>query len=474
VIVFLIFFIMLAILGIAGVASALSRSYSRSKGIAITSAGIILLLALYSIFLALSTKGFLGSTESIAYISQFGIYLSFSATQFSIILVLLASIVSFAATVAVSSKFENNKNIYPLIILFEFSAMGLFLSANLFIFYIFWDIGVLASYFLISSFGKGENKHAANTFLIYSIFASAVLLFGIMLIYFYTPVHSFDISYIASHSYMIPLALRGTIFILLFIAFMVKMPIFPFHSWIADAYSDAPTQGSMLISGVLSKFGAYGMLLLFSMMAFSYGFAKYAFVLGAVSAFYAAFVVMRYKDLKKIIAYSSMLESGIILVGISSLNAFGTAGAVYLMLAHGLVMALMFAVIGGIEISYGSRNIAVLKGIVKDSVGSAYSFLVGTFASTGVPLTAGFIADVLIFIGAIDTYGLYGAIPIFSIMLLGFYMYYAINKSFLSTKESSDSIAKLPRQMAFTYAIALSAIFAFGIFPFVVTSLFGL
>jgi NADH-quinone oxidoreductase subunit M len=471
---FPVFFIMLAILGIAGIASALSNSYKQAKDIAIVLSGIVLLLALYSVFLALSVKGFIGSTESMAYISQFGIYLSFSATQFGIILVLLASIVSFLASIAVSSKFENSKNLYPLIMLFEFSAIGLFVSANLFIFYVFWDIGVAASYFLISSFGKGENKHAANTFLIYSIFASAVLLFGIMLIYFYTPVHSFDISYITSHSYLIPTALQGTIFILLFIAFMVKMPIFPFHSWMANAYSEAPTQGSMLISGVLSKFGAYGMLLLFSMLTFSYGFAKYAFVLGSVSAFYAAFVVMRHKDLKRIIAYSSMLESGIILVGISSLNAFGTAGAVYLMLAHGLVMALMFAVIGGIEISYGNRNITVLKGIVKDSVGSAYSFLIGTFASTGIPLTAGFIADVLVFIGAINAYGLYGAIPIFSIMLLGFYLYYAINKSFLSTRESSESIARLPRQMAVTYALAILAIFAFGIFPYVIISLFGL
>ena len=472
--VFPILFVMLAVLGIGGLASVLVSSYSGSKRIAILFSAIVLLIAAYMVFEAITVSGFLGSTESLPYIGQFGIYFSFTATQFGVVLVLLASIVSFAASVAVSTKFENTKNLYPLILLFEFSAIGLFVSANLFLFYIFWDVGVAASYFLISAFGKGENKHAANTFLIYSISASAVLLFGIMLIYFYTPVHSFDISYIASHSFEIPVDIQGTIFTLFFLAFMVKMPIFPFHSWIANAYSEAPTQGSMLISGVLSKFGAYGMLLLFTIFSFSSEFAKYAFVTGAISAFYAAFVVMRQKDLKRIIAYSSMLESGIILVGISSLNVFGTAGALYLMLAHGLVVALMFAVIGGIEISYGSRNITMLKGIVRDSVGSAYSFLVGIFASTGIPLTAGFIADVLIFIGAIKTYGLYGAIPIFSIMLLGFYMYYAINKSFLSTKESSQSIAKLPRQMAFTYAIAMAAIFIFGIFPYLVTALFGI
>lgn len=467
-------FIIVIILGIAGISAAVVPSYKSAKRISIAASAITLLLALYALFASIYIKGFIGSTESIPYISQLGISISFTATQFGVVLVLLASIVSLAASVAVSSKFENKKSIYALIMLFEFSAIGLFVSANLFLFYIFWDIGVVASYFMISSFGSGNNKNAANTFLIYSIFASAVLLFGIMLIYFYTPVHSFDIGYITSHSTLIPASLQGMIFILFFIAFMVKMPIFPFHSWISGAYSEAPTQGSMLISGVLSKFGAYGMLLLFSMFYFSSSFSKYAFVLGSVSAFYAALVLMRQTDLKRIVAYSSMLESGIILIGISSLTLIGTAGALYLMLAHGLVMALMFAVIGGIEISYGNRNINVLKGIVKDSAASAYSFVIGIFASTGIPLTAGFVADILVFIGAIDAFGLYGAIPIFSIMLMGFYMYYAINKSVLSTKDSSNSIAKLPASMKAAYAIAMFAIFAFGIFPFAITSLFGI
>ncbi|MCL5102121.1 MAG: NADH-quinone oxidoreductase subunit M [Candidatus Marsarchaeota archaeon] len=467
------FFIMLAVVGLAGAATAVYGNYVFSKRIAIIASGITLVLAIYLLFSAIYTNGFIGTAESLPYISQFGIYLSFVATVPGVVLTLLAAIVSLVASITVSRKFEDSKNIYVLILLFEFSAIGLFLSANLFLFYVFWDVGVIASYFMINSFGSGERRHAANTFLIYSIFASALLLLAIMLIYFYTPVHSFDISYIASHSSSIPVAVQGTIFVLFFIAFMVKMPIFPFHSWISNAYAEAPAQGSMLISGVLSKFGAYGMLILFSMFAFSSEFAKYAFVLGTISAFYAAFVLMRQADLKRMTAYSSMLESGIILVGISSLNAFGTSGALYLMLAHGLVMALMFSVIGGIEISYGTRSINVLKGIVKQSAGTAYSFVIGTFASTGLPLTAGFIADVLVFIGAISEFGLYGAIPIFSIMLLGFYMYYAINKSFLSTKVSSNSIARMPKQVAVSYSIAMIALFAFGIFPFFITSLFG-
>ncbi len=470
---FPILFLIMAIAGVSGIASALYGNYNTAKRIAIGSGIIILALAIAVLASAFYVKGFVGSVESVAYISQFGISFSLTATVAGIVLLLLTAIVSLAASITISRKFEDERNIYPLIMLFEFSAIGLFLSSNLFLFYIFWDVGVIASYFLISSFGSGNRSHAANTFLIYSIFASAVLLLGIMLIYFYTPVNSFSISYIASHSSLIPSSIQSLLFLLFFVAFMVKMPIFPFHSWMQNAYTEAPTQGSMLISGVLSKFGAYGMLVLFSMFSFSSHFAKYAFVLGTISAFYAAFVIMRQKDLKSITAYSSMLESGIILVGISSLSAIGTAGALYLMLAHGLVMALMFAVIGGIEVSYGTRNIEALKGIIRESMGSAYSFLIGVFASTGLPLTAGFIADVLIFIGAISTYGLYGAIPLFSILLLGLYMYYVVNKSFFAGKEYSNSIAKLPKGIMVSSYMAMAAIFIFGLFPFIITKLLG-
>ncbi len=468
---FPIIFAMLAILGASAIALSISKSYAAIKRASIAAGIAILALASYAAYLAIYSKGFIGSVESINYISQLGISLSFSITVASVLLVLLSSIVCLAALFAVRSKFENSKNLYPLILLFEFASIGLFSSSNLFLFYIFWDVGVVASYFTISSFGSQGRKQAANTFLIYSIFASALLLFGIMTIYFYTPVHSFDISYITSHSSLIPQTIQALVFSMLFIAFMVKMPIFPFHSWISNAYSEAPTQGSMVIAGVLSKYGAYGMLLIFSMFSMSYEFAKFAFVIGTISAFYAAFVAMRQTDLKRIAAYTSMVESGIILVGISSLNAFGTSGALYLMLAHGLTIALMFGIIGGIEIAFGSVNINVLRGIVKDSMSSAYSFLVGVFASTGIPLTAGFIADVLLFIGAIKSFGLYGVLPLFSIMLVGFYLYYVVNKSFLSTKEHSDSIAKVPKPLWASYAILAASIFMFGIFPSIMTGI---
>ncbi|MCL4372323.1 hypothetical protein M1373_03330 [Candidatus Marsarchaeota archaeon] len=182
---------------------------------------------------------------------------------------------------------------------------------------------------------------------------------------------------------------------------------------------------------------------------------------------------MRQADLKKIAAYTSMVEAGIILIGIASLNSFGTDGAIYLMLAHGLVIALTFAIIGGIEIAFGERNISVLKGVVKDAMGSAYSFLIAVFASTGIPLTAGFIADVLVFIGAIKSFGIYGIIPLFSIMVVGFYLYWVVNRSFLSTKETSQSISKVPFEATAAYVLLAASIFLFGVFPSILMGLFN-
>ncbi|MCL4372324.1 hypothetical protein M1373_03335 [Candidatus Marsarchaeota archaeon] len=277
-------FLILIVAAFGVLAAYAPRNYATAKRLAIIFSGIVLVLSIVLVYYGLEVHGFLNSIESVSYISQFGIDLAFTAAPVQIILILLAAIVSLCATIVKSSKFENSKNLYPLIMLFELSAIGLFASGNLFIFYIFWDVGVIAAYFMISSFGQGQAKHAANAYLVYSIFASALLLFSIMMIYFYTPVHSFSISYITAHSYMIPQGIQAMIFALFFIAFMVKMPIFPFHSWISNAYASAPTQGSMVIAGVLSKFGAYGMLLLFSMLSVSSDFSKYAFAIGGISA----------------------------------------------------------------------------------------------------------------------------------------------------------------------------------------------
>ena len=461
-------FAMLGVL-LAGTLASLPFGKRISRGIAVAATLAVLVMAALMLAIALGS----GSSfyESLPYIGVFGVSFSLQAGMVQLALVTMASIVAFAAVIGGNVESENAKASNALVMLFELAAIGLFSSANFFLFYVFWDIGVIAGFFMIYSLGGAMRRVAANAYLVYSIFASAMLLLGILLIYFYTPVHTFSISGIGAAAGSIPIALQELIFLSMFIAFIVKMPVFPLHSWMPNAYAEASTQGSMLLSGVLSKFGAYGMLLLFSMLPIASKVSEYAFALAAISAFYAAFAAMHQSDIKRMIGYTSMLEGSIILAGISALNYFGTYGSAYLMLAHGLAVALLFLAAGSIQKLFGSTDMRALRGIVKNAGSTAYTFLLGVLSSTGMPLTATFIADVLIFIGTISAFGVLGIVPLLSIILMGAYMYYAVRRSFLSTATFTQSRWHVGVPQNVAYAILIASIFMFGIMPMLLLQL---
>jgi NADH-quinone oxidoreductase subunit M len=344
-------------------------------------------------------------------------------------------------------------------------------SINLFLFFIFWNIGITALFFMINILGSANRRNASINFLVYQAFASALLLLGIILLYFYTPLHSFDIQYITANASQIPVSTQELIFLVLFVAFMINMPIFPMHFWLPDACTEASAQGSMLLSGVFTKFGGFGMLLLFTMLPFSSTYAAYIAMLAAISMFYSVFVLMRQTDLKRVVAYSTIVEMGIVMLGISALNSFGTYGLAYAMLAHGLSVALMFLVAGSMRYIFGERDIKVLKGTVLNAKFTTYTFLVGTLAIVGFPLTSGFIANILVFMGTIQAFGLYGSVPLLALILMGAYLYFIINKSMLSTKEHSEAVNFIGMEQRIGYLLLMFFIFLFGTLPFIIFNL---
>ncbi len=452
----------LVILGSLLAEALLKEKYSRT--VASAASASIMLIVFYILF-AFHAQHSVNMTESLQYINTLNIHFGFIISQTTLILLILTSIVSFAAIVGGNFGERKKRAANSLILLFELSAIGLFTSANLFLFFIFWDIGVIAVFFMISYLGTGNRKNSAKNYLIYSLFASAMLLFGILLIYFYTPIHSFNINTIISYAHLIPQQLQELIFFVMLIAFMIKMPIFPLHSWMSDAYSDASTQGSIILAGLLSKFGAYGMFILFMMMPISHEYMWYILILAIVSAFYAAFNAIRNTDMKRMAAYTGMIESSLIFVGIAAGDSLGKMGAIFAILAYGLAISLMFLSIGSMNYIFGSRDLRVLRGVVKDATSSAYSFLISVFTATGVPLTVGFIADILIFLGAYKSFGFAGLIPLITIIIMGGYLYYAVNRSILSTEESSDAVRFGRKYWNAGFMVLLLSIFIFGIFP---------
>jgi NADH-quinone oxidoreductase subunit M len=461
---------------VAGLIAALALGQRRSKSAGIVSTGVSLIISILILSSFLSSGR--PATEGVTYIPQLNIGFSLYAYPISVVLLLMSAIVFFAAAVGGNVKGLKYKGSVSLLLLFQVAATGLFLSGNLLMFFIFWDIGVIATYFMISALGTGGRRRSGMKFLIYSFAASVLLLLGIIMLYYYSPavsgLHSFSIPYLIANASSIPNGIQTAIFALLLVAFMIKMPVFPLHSWMADAYADASTEGSMLISGVLSKFGAYGMLLLFLMLPIAKNYSIYVFVLASISTFYAAFVAMRQTDLKKVLAYTSMAEMGIILVGIASLDQIGIYGAVFGMLAHGITIALAFLVVGSIEMMFGERNLALLNGIGRSAQVPAYMFLIIILGITGMPLTAGFIADLLIFIGAFGAFGLYGLIPLAAIILIGAYLYFFVEKSFFSHGTGSSHEFNIGASQKFSYVVLAGSIFIIGSLPFLILNAINL
>lgn len=446
--------------------AALPEKISRHIALASTLLSLAIVLPLlYSAFV----NGSINMAESYPFIPYLSIPLAFRLSPIPLMLITMSSIVLFAAALAGNTSRSGSKKSNFLLLLFQVAAFGIFLSANLLVFFIFWDIGLVSSFFFISTLGSGNRKAASMKFLIYEVFASSMLLLSIILLYA-SPLHSLDLQYIQGNAASIPAGMQEIIFVAMMLAFLVNMPVFPFHSWMPDAYTEAPTTGSMLLSGILSKFGGFGALLLFTLLPVSKAFSPYTAILASVSIFYALFVLIGQKDIKRMLSYASMLEMGIVLLGIASMETIGINGAAYAMLSYGLIMALMFLDAGALFYAFGERDIRVLKGALIQGRAAAYSFIFGVFAIVGVPLTSVFIGDLLVFLGSFSSFGVYGLVPLASIVLLGAYLYFVIEKSISGGKEHSAAVYGISISQKLGLAVLIGFITLFGIAPFLIFS----
>ena len=261
--------------------------------LSIISSSLTFLLVMAIIYQAFISG--IGSVSSNSdYIPSLGIGLHFQVTDLTLILILMTSIVFLSASIVGTYFIEKGERIYGFIFLMaEGASIGLFLSANLFLFYVFFEIAEIMMFFIIFVYGGYDRRYASIKFIVYSLVASLLLLVGIMVIYANVTPHTFDITQIAAEAGSMPIGAERVAIILLLIAFMIKIPVFPFHSWLPDAHTEAPTTGSMVLAGVLLKFGGYGLLLIFFMLPIASHYGVYLASLFGFSAIYAAFVAMR-------------------------------------------------------------------------------------------------------------------------------------------------------------------------------------
>jgi len=374
---------------------------------------------------------------SVPYISYLNISLGFQVTQLNLILLVMTSIVFLAASLAGRYFIKEGHKQYNIIFAIAAgSCLAIFVSANLFLFYVFWELAEVMMFFIIFIYGGYNRKYAATKFIIYSLASSLLLLIAIMLIYVNVAPQTFDILSIVQNAGTIPQAVQLAVMVLLVLSFMIKMPVFPFHSWLPDAHTEAPTTGSMILAGVLLKFGGYGLLLMFLMLPVSLHYSRYMAALFGFSAVYAAFTALRQDNFKRAIAYTSITDMGIVAVGAAAYGVLGSSGALYAMLSHGIVISLLFLIAGTVGELYGTLEIGKIKGVIRNFPAITYFFIFGAVALIGLPLTAGFVGDLLVFLASVYAFGIPGALPLLSLVVLGALMFWLVERVFLSKKET--------------------------------------
>ena len=291
------------------------------------------------------------------------------------------------------------------LLLLETSILGVFCSLDLLLFFLFWEIEIIPMYFLISIWGTGRKEYSAIKYVIFTLFGSAFMLAGILSLYFTTGSLSMvEITQggLESVRAVIPVV---AIFFLLLTGFAIKLPVFPLHTWLPDAHTDAPTAVSVILAGTLLKMGGYGMIRLcvtiFPDVAQAY--APLLVTLAVISVLYGAAVTLRQTDLKRMIAYSSISHMGYVLLGIFALSQVSLVGASLQMFSHGIITGLLFAMAGLIIHNVKERDLRKLGGLARQIPIMAVVFSVAGLASLGLPTTSGFAAEFLVFVGSFSS-----------------------------------------------------------------------
>lgn len=318
----------------------------------------------------------------------------------SIAMILLTAFVVIAGILVSWNVAKMTKEFFFLLLLLSMGAYGFFISLDLFVLFFFLEIAVIPKYLLIGIWGSGNKQYAANKLALLLMFGSALVLVGMLGAYLGTDLKTFDL--VALSRIQVPIPVQMICFPLLFVGFGVFTALFPFHTWVPDGHSSAPTAGSMFLAGISMKLGGYGCLRVatYLMPDGAKEYANIIIVLSAIAILYGAFATMMQQDFKYINAYSSVSHCGFVLLGIGMLTKTAITGAVLQMVSHGVMTALFFAIIGMIYERTHTRQIKEMGGLLKVTPFITTALFIVGLCSLGLPGLSGFVAEMTIFVGS--------------------------------------------------------------------------
>lgn len=373
----------------------------------------------------------------IPWIESLGVNYHVGLDGISILLVMLTTFI-FPITVlsAWRAVDKGMREFLILMLLLETALIGTFVALDMILFFIFWEAVLIPMYFIIGIWGTDRRIYAAVKFFIYTAFGSALMLIAIFYLFFahlqQFGVPSMDVMdfYKLSLPFDGLLSPQGLLFLAFFLAFAIKVPMFPFHTWLPDAHVEAPTAGSVILAAVLLKMGTYGFVR-FLMPYFPEATVAYLpilIVIAIIGIIYGAFVAFAQKDLKKLVAYSSVSHLGMVMLGIFVLNIQGVQGGIYQMINHGLSTGALFLIVGMIYERRHTKKIAEFGGLASVMPIFAAFFLLATLSSIGLPLLNGFVGEFLILLGAFEFNYIYAVLGATGIILGAVYMLWAYQR----------------------------------------------
>lgn len=317
----------------------------------------------------------------------------------SLPLVILTALLSTVSLLASWTINEKVKAYFSLMLLLETAMLGVFLALDFILFYIFWDMVLIPMYFIIGLWGGPRRDYASMKFFLFTIVGSILLLVGFLVLYSFSELKTFDMVRLINTP--LPAAIEKLVYVLTFVGFAVKVPIWPFHTWLPDAHVEAPTAGSVLLAGILLKMGTYGFVRVSIpiLPGASRYFGPALAVLAVIGIIYGAFCAMAQKDIKKLVAYSSISHMGYVMLGVASLGPLAVDGAVLQMVSHGLITGMLFLLVGMIYERTHTRMIPELGGLSTRIPIIAGILAFASFAAVGLPGLSGFSAEFLVLLG---------------------------------------------------------------------------
>ncbi len=419
--------------------------------------------------------------ESHSWIESIGVRYEFGIDGIALLLVLLTTLLGFISFLSSWSAIHTReKEYYVFLLLLQTGMLGVFMAMDFFLFYVFWEVMLVPMYFLIGIWGGPRKLYAAIKFFLYTLVGSVLMLLGILALYFYNSgglfgwkglgnPPSFFIPQFHEIGASIPPDLQFWIFLAFFVGFAIKVPMFPFHTWLPDAHVEAPTAGSVILAGVLLKMGTYGFVR-FSLPILPAATVRalpWVAALSLIGILYGALVAMAQKDIKKLVAYSSVSHLGFVMLGLFALNGPGVNGGVLQMINHGLSTGALFLLVGVIYERRHTRMISEYGGLSSEMPLYATIFLIITLSSIGLPTLNGFVGEFTILVGAFNRVWWWGLLAAIGIVLGAAYMLWLYQRVFFGplTNPENKGLPDLNRREILYLAPLVVLCFWIGLYP---------